>query len=185
MRVINLISLKGGQGVTTTANLLATTYALTNRVLLVGDEDIASLTNIEPLKPGEVKQVRETYGNTNISVAYGPISAEQTQGYDVVITDNVSIDGLAGETYLVIQPCYLALRKAVAMDDSLSETINGVIVVRPQGRVLTDRDISSVLGKPIVTVINHDENVARASDAGLLLQRNIGGHYIKDLTPSK
>jgi hypothetical protein len=68
---------------------------------------------------------------------------------------------------LVIRPCYLALRRAIAAPLRPS----GVVVVREPGRSLGERDVESVLGVPVRATIDLDPAVARAVDAGLLATR--------------
>lgn len=69
--------------------------------------------------------------------------------------------------WLVLRPCYLALRRAAR----LSRRPNGIIVVREHGRALTSRDIQSVVGAPVVGEITVADGVARSVDAGLLATR--------------
>ena len=65
----------------------------------------------------------------------------------------------------VLRPCYLALRRAVALPVRPS----GVVLVQEPGRSLDRRDIEDVLGVPVVAVVPYDPSVARVVDAGLLL----------------
>lgn len=69
--------------------------------------------------------------------------------------------------WLVLRPCYLALRKAARLD----RRPQGVVVVREPGRALTSRDIQSVVGAPVVGEVTVNESVARSVDAGLLSTR--------------
>jgi hypothetical protein len=69
--------------------------------------------------------------------------------------------------WLVIRPCYLALRRAAR----LRVRPKGVVVVRENGRSLTPRDIESVVGAPVVGEISVSDGVARSVDAGLLATR--------------
>ena len=68
---------------------------------------------------------------------------------------------------LVIRPCYLALRKALAAPIRPA----GVVLVNEPGRVLSRRDVEDVLGIPVRAEIAYEESVARAVDAGLLGSR--------------
>jgi len=68
---------------------------------------------------------------------------------------------------LVLRPCYLALRRALAAPVRPS----GVVLVSESGRALGRRDVEDVLGVPVRAEIAIDEAVARAVDAGLLARR--------------
>lgn len=65
---------------------------------------------------------------------------------------------------LVIRPCYLALRRALAAPIRPS----GVVVVEDGARTLDAADVEDVLGVPVHAVVPWDAGVARAVDAGLL-----------------
>lgn len=73
---------------------------------------------------------------------------------------------VAHDVLLVIRPCYLALRRALAFPRP-----SGVVVLREPGRALSARDIESVLSVPVVAEIGVEPAVARAVDAGLLSTR--------------
>jgi len=68
---------------------------------------------------------------------------------------------------LVLRPCYLALRRALAAPLRPS----GVILVGEEGRSLGRRDVEEVLGVPVRAEVGFDPAVARAVDAGLLSRR--------------
>ena len=72
----------------------------------------------------------------------------------------------AGVSLLVLRPCYLALRRALAAPLRPS----GVILVTEPGRSLGRRDVEDVLGVP-VREVEVDSAVARAVDAGLFARR--------------
>jgi MinD-like ATPase involved in chromosome partitioning or flagellar assembly len=73
----------------------------------------------------------------------------------------------AERSVLVIRPCFLALRRAVA---SALRPTEAILVAEP-GRALTRRDLEAALGVPVVAVVEVDPAVARAVDAGLLASR--------------
>lgn len=73
----------------------------------------------------------------------------------------------AGLSLLVLRPCYLALRRALAAPIRPS----GVVLVTEEGRSLTRRDVEQVLGVPVRAEVARDPAVARAVDAGLLATR--------------
>lgn len=65
---------------------------------------------------------------------------------------------------LVLRPCYLAVRRALAAPIRPS----GVILVTEPRRALTRRDVEEVLGVPVRAEVAWDPGVARSVDAGLL-----------------
>lgn len=73
----------------------------------------------------------------------------------------------AQESLLVLRPCYLALRRALAAPVRPS----GVVLVVEAGRSLGRRDVEDVLGVPVVAEVAVEDGVARAVDAGLLARR--------------
>ncbi len=83
--------------------------------------------------------------------------------------DGAALAVAAGATLslLVLRPCYLALRRALAAP--LRPT--GVILVGEEGRSLGRRDVEEVLGVPVRAEIAYDPAVSRAVDAGLLSRR--------------
>jgi len=68
---------------------------------------------------------------------------------------------------LVLRPCYLALRRALAAPVRPS----GVVLLTEAGRSLGRRDVEDVLGVPVRAEVAVDEAVARVVDAGLLARR--------------
>ena len=73
----------------------------------------------------------------------------------------------AQESLLVLRPCYLALRRAMAAPVRPS----GVVLVVEAGRSLGRRDVEDVLGVPVLAEVAVEDAVARAVDAGLLARR--------------
>ncbi|MGI8983789.1 MAG: hypothetical protein ACR2HM_04530 [Acidimicrobiales bacterium] len=73
----------------------------------------------------------------------------------------------AQESLLVLRPCYLGLRRALAAPVRPS----GVVLVTEAGRSLGRRDVEDVLGVPVLAEVGADDGVARAVDAGLLARR--------------
>ena len=78
---------------------------------------------------------------------------------------------------LVLRPCYLALRRAVASPLRPS----GVVLVREPGRSIGRRDVEAALGVPVRAVVGVHETIARRVDAGLLAGRLPGG-LLRDLS---
>jgi hypothetical protein len=73
----------------------------------------------------------------------------------------------ARRSILVIRPCYLALRRAMASPIRPTE----VVLVHESGRHISRDDVQQALGAPIVAEVDVDPAVARAVDAGLLTAR--------------
>ena len=67
----------------------------------------------------------------------------------------------------VTRPCYLALRRAAALD----VVPTGVIMVHEPGRALRADDVAATVRAPVLAEIALDPAVARAVDAGLLTAR--------------
>jgi MinD-like ATPase involved in chromosome partitioning or flagellar assembly len=73
----------------------------------------------------------------------------------------------ADRVLLVVRPCYLTLRRAVA----LGRLADSVVVLDEESRALRPRDVESVLGLPVVAVVHVRATVARRVDAGILHRR--------------
>ena len=73
----------------------------------------------------------------------------------------------AQRSILVIRPCFLALRRAMASSLRPSE----VVVIREPGRTLSRHDVESAVGAPVRAEIEADPAVARAVDSGLMAGR--------------
>ncbi len=108
----------------------------------------------------------------------GPLPADGDRlaaalaGSRAVVVDCGSAGGEAGLavaaaaslSLLVLRPCYLALRRAVAAPIRPS----GVILVTEEGRALGRQDVEDALGVPVRAEVAWDPAVARCVDAGLL-----------------
>lgn len=68
---------------------------------------------------------------------------------------------------LVTRPCYVALRRAVALPFRPA----AVAVVREAGRGIDEAALCDALGVPLAATVDVDPAVARATDAGRLLRR--------------
>jgi MinD-like ATPase involved in chromosome partitioning or flagellar assembly len=79
----------------------------------------------------------------------------------------LAMAGAAGLSLLVLRPCYLALRRAMAAPIRPS----GLVVVLEPGRCLTPEDMEDALGVPVRARVPWSDGVARAVDAGLLAGR--------------
>jgi len=76
---------------------------------------------------------------------------------------------VADTALMVIRPCYLALRRAVA--DARLGGSQGAILVEEPGRALDAGDVAAVLGLPVVGRFPVRAEIARAVDAGVLRDR--------------
>jgi hypothetical protein len=79
----------------------------------------------------------------------------------------LAVAAAAPLSLLVLRPCYLALRRAVAAPIRPS----GVVLVGEPGRSLDASDVEDVLGVPVRVQIPYDPAIARAIDAGILISR--------------
>lgn len=67
---------------------------------------------------------------------------------------------------MVVQPCYLTMRRAIR-----EVRPQQIVIVRPAERVLTNNDLTNLLGVPTMAEIPENPAIARAVDAGLLPER--------------
>lgn len=79
----------------------------------------------------------------------------------------LAVAAAATVSLMVLRPCYLALRRALAAP--IRPT--GIVLVAEPGRALHRRDVEEVLGVPVRAEVEYDPAVARAVDAGLLARR--------------
>lgn len=92
---------------------------------------------------------------------------------DIVVdagTNDYALDALlphASTSWLVLRPCYLALRRAV----NARHRVDGIVLVNEPGRALSSRDVANVLIAPIIAEIDLDPRLSRIVDAGLLASR--------------
>jgi hypothetical protein len=76
---------------------------------------------------------------------------------------------VADVTVAVVRGCYLALRRAVRAP--VLRTTAGVVLVEEPGRSLSRREVSDVLGVPVLARVPVRDQVFRAVDAGVLPAR--------------
>ena len=98
------------------------------------------------------ERLRDTAGDTQMIVDCGHSS---------------TLAGIGDEILMVLRPCYLALRRALASPVRAT----GVIVIEEPKRSLDPTDIQEVLGIPVRAVVPWDEAISRCIDAGLLAVR--------------
>ena len=103
---------------------------------------------------GDVERLVEGLGDrAAVVVDAGPASP---LAFDLAAGATVSL--------LVLRPCYLALRRALAAPVRPS----AVVVIEEPKRSLDPTDIEDVLGVPVRAVVPWDAAIARCVDAGLL-----------------
>jgi hypothetical protein len=73
---------------------------------------------------------------------------------------------VADASVVVLRGCYLALRRAVRMAPTTHAA--GAVLVEESGRALGARDVSDVLGVPVLATVSVRSSVARVVDAGVL-----------------
>lgn len=187
-------SAKGGSGTTVVAATLALAGHEATLVDLAGDAAVA-LGMPEPLGPGlaewmvspsadaaALRTLRVPVADRLQLVPRGrePFDTTQWQRavHAIATLPGVVVDAGTGpphealqadatQSLLVIRPCFLALRRAIATQARPT----GIVLVTEPGRALGSRDIEHALGVPVVCEVPIDPAVARAVDAGLLATR--------------
>jgi hypothetical protein len=86
---------------------------------------------------------------------------------DVPDAPGAGLVAAADRSLLVLRPCYLGLRRAMACEVRPA----GVVLVTEAGRAITAPDVEDSLGVPVVAEVLVTDAVARAVDAGLLASR--------------
>ena len=100
------------------------------------------------------------------------LSLKHSEGCNIIVDLGradipLALRKIVDTCYLVTRPCYLALRRAVDLETAFS----GVIVVNEPDRVLTSRDVESVLKLKCVAEIPYTSEISRRVDSGLLKSR--------------
>ncbi len=159
-RSIHLLGAKGGVGTSTIAAALsAELQAAGCEVFLSSaDDDAGDLRALLGLCTG--------YDREPVHFV-APAGAERVTIIDhgTSTTDGRLLDG--GEIFLVVRPCYVGLRRALAMP----VRPDGVILVSEKDRSLGRADVEDVLGLRIVAEIPVLPSIARSIDAGILGMR--------------
>jgi hypothetical protein len=190
-------SAKGGVGTTTTAVLTARAAAQRGESVLLVDlgGDVAAVCGVAPnsQRTGDLIDWPAPVVRVNASISL--IGAESGAFDDPLWTEIRDWERSGTERrvvadlgtspdpellasipveaqLLVLQPCYLAARRSTAA--LRGRAVRGLVVVRPPGRVLTDDDLASVCGIEVVAAVAQTAAVARAVDAGLLLDGRHG-----------
>lgn len=109
----------------------------------------------------------ESGGERLAAALAGPRNVVIDCGSQVTSGPGLGAASAATLSLLVIRPCYLALRRAIACPIRPS----GVVLIDEGDRSLGSSDVADVLGTPVRVSIPWDPRVARAVDAGLLAAR--------------
>ena len=165
-------SVKGGSGTTVVAAALGMMLASAGprgaTLVDLGGDLPAALGVPEPEGPGVAQWLDAGAGVA--ADALRRLETEVGGGLALVargggpMPDAGGGDGHAGLSLLVLRPCYLALRRALAAPLRPS----GVVLVTERERSLGRRDVEDVLGVPVRAEVAWDPVVARRVDAGLL-----------------
>jgi hypothetical protein len=94
------------------------------------------------------------------------LGADTGERCDLVVHDGPAGPGTG---VLVIRPCYLALRQALATGATTGAA--GVLLVTEPGRALGGDDVAAVTGLPVIATVPLRADIARAVDAGVLADR--------------
>lgn len=161
--VHSFVSAKGGQGVSTTAAMMAILSAEKgHKTLLVGTDDTPEIMGFARPEEGTKLNLIE-----NLDVELDLVRApERGRDYDLIVTDGM-VSGLSADRVsLITQPCYVALTRGLKFEGRFDD----VVLVEQNFRALGKSDTESVLGTVVATIM-HEPDVARAVDAGTLTMR--------------
>lgn len=91
---------------------------------------------------------------------------------DAGVAESPAVEALvevADASVVVLRGCYLALRRAVQAP--VTAHTAGAVLVEEPGRALGAREVSDVLGVPVLATVGVRSSIARAVDAGVLAAR--------------
>ncbi len=174
-RTIALTGARGGQGTSTVAAALAVFAAGHGPTQLVPDDPLSTsaLLGVPITTDAEWAEVCPNLEMAtdahHVPLAPHPTTTVIDCGrLPIGPFDEASSSPLieAAERYVVLRgPCYVALSSVLVT----GVRFDGVILLHEPGRALSDRDVTDVLGIPVVASIPVDPAIARTIDAGLLL----------------
>lgn len=179
MKVIEVSSRKGGVGTSTVATAIATTLSKSqpDSVLLIDTSENADIWAILGLYSPTLPTDHTIVGGHGLTVARSsretiyPTTLNSVLSYDVVVIDigtsapSESYFGVTPSRVSVVANSYLSLR-ALTLPSKHYPKPDSVVCVFNSECVLTQRDVTDVVGGPI-TIVPIDYAVARAIDAGL------------------
>jgi hypothetical protein len=171
MREFNVYASKGGVGCTTTAVMLALELATEKPVLLVSMAPANDTMAVLGAPQSDLSE-GQVYISNDIWVADADTPIWNINQYSNVVYDwgTTEMTNSTGFKLFVTTACYLALRRAV---QASIEQPDAVVVLREEGRALTDRDLFKTLAvdEHRIKSIYRTADVARAVDAGLISYR--------------
>lgn len=163
--------MKGGAGCSTVAASVALTAAARDRRVALIARDAEEAAALLGVSTGEGERAYQVTPNLDLLVMSSVSYGEDFGGeYERVVFDyGREVPGdVLDAAYLVLRgPCYLGLRKAARA----GYRPNGVVIVGEAGRSIGEREVSDVLGVPVVAEVPVDPSVARSIDAGLFSSR--------------
>ena len=170
MNNINIFGTKGGVGVTTVTTALAFRLGFLGQRVVVearhGEEDSLAAAmgfGITPVLGTEAA----------VGVYFGQGDPSET-GALPVITDcgsnpaDVATVSDEDINILVTRACYLGLRRTIKVKVANLARYSGIVLIEEPGRALGVREVSDVLGRPVIARIPYRDTIARAVDAGVL-----------------
>jgi septum formation inhibitor-activating ATPase MinD len=181
MKTILVTSRKGGVGVTTVATALALSYAKAGHITaLVSHEgtDAYALCGVAySAVPVNVTENLRIIGRGS----FVPSDVE------VAIYDKGNVE--ADEVIVVVNNDYMTLRNSIVRPDQTPNfpVNHNFILQMDNNRILSEKDVLVVLGRTPLAIINLNEGVARASDAGLFTSRwdRFYGDFEKLVSPKE
>jgi len=96
-----------------------------------------------------------------------PLTAEPVDPAQAVEQPHAEYLRRRGSSLFVTRACYMAIRRA----RSRNVSADGVVLIDEPGRALDSKDVSGILGLPVVGVVEADPQVTRAVDSGTLIRR--------------
>jgi hypothetical protein len=174
---VNLYAPKGGQGVTTTAAMLAVSTP-GHRLLVDGAEraDLPSVLGCSVPgdwadRTGVCYDVYDQTATSSLGLVRGQPDLNLA-GWDyehlIVDTGTTPRPNNLGWWIMVLRPCYLAIRHAVAA----KHRPDGIILINEPGRSLRRCDVEACVGAPVIAELDLSPVVARSVDAGMLAVRH-------------
>lgn len=176
MKIVAFHTVKGGQGCTTVAVAFAALNASEGKkVMIFSAAPADDLPGVMGFGHTPSKRVTDNlyYASTETYTEKGIIASSTMHDLDLLVIDGgTSVPDIYGtdKTILVTQQCYLALRRITLNSDRVSG-FDGVVVLTDESRAVGLDDLRSIVPLDIVGTVEMNPSVARAVDAGLLVQR--------------